>query len=111
MNKKILSLRFDVPTHLSAPLPRLQTLLGFIEGDGITVSAVQGERNGVSLHDGKATLYFTAPHFFYRELGVLIEHARISDSFDITEDSFFDTLSVMIDTARCGVNTVESIFI
>ena len=109
MDKKSIKLHFDIPAHLAAPLPRLQTMLGFTQGDGITVTAVQGERNGVSLHDGKATLYFTAPHLFYRELGVLLEHARTSDSFDITEDSFFDTLSVMIDTARCGVNTVESV--
>ena len=37
-----------------------------------------------------------------------MENAKKSDSFDITEDGFFEDLGVMIDTSRCGVPTVKT---
>jgi hypothetical protein len=40
---------------------------------------------------------------------VLCEHAREKDAFEIFEDTHFDTLSVMIDTSRCGVPTVNTV--
>lgn len=89
---------------------RLQELLGFSLGSGIAVSAVMGEKNGVSLKDGRAVIYYTRPHMFYRELGILIEHARKSDTFEIFENAYYETLSVMLDVSRGGVPTMATLY-
>ncbi len=98
-----------VDADLAAPIARLKDLLGFCEGEGIRVSAVEGERNGVTLKNGEAVIYYTKKNVFYRELGVLCEHARECDEFEIFEDTHFETLSVMIDTSRCGVPKIKTI--
>ncbi len=109
-NKKTrLTLDLQLTPDLAAPVARLEKLLGFTQGKGICVSAVQGDRNGVTLKDGKAVIYYTKKNVFYRELGVLCEHARKKDAFEIFEDTHFETLSVMIDTSRCGVPKVATI--
>ena len=41
MNRKTVTLRFLVSEELYTPTKRLQKVLGFTEGEGITVSAVQ----------------------------------------------------------------------
>ncbi len=105
------TLTLCVDADLAAPAARLESVLGFCQGDGIRVRAVQGERNGVTLKNGEAVIYYTKKNVFYRELGVLCEQARKRDAFEIFEDTHFETLSVMIDTSRCGVpkiGTVES---
>ncbi len=106
--RKLLYLSFEEGADMATVL-RLKDLLRFAVGDGIRVRGVQGDRNGVSLENGEATVYYTAPHLFYRELGVLCEHARRSDRFEVFEDSFFETLSVMIDASRNGVPTVDTV--
>jgi len=99
---------FKIDSSFMEGVQRLTAVLGFEIGEGIEVTATEGERRGVSLKDGKATLYYDKKFYFFRALGLLVENARKSDSFDITEDSFFEDLGVMIDTSRCGVPTVDS---
>lgn len=109
MNKNIITLSFSVQEELYAPTKRLQALLGFAEGRGIEVFAVQDSRNGVVLKDGKAEIHYTKKPLFYRGLGLLVEHARGKKEFEIFEDGHFEELSVMIDTSRCAVPTVKTV--
>lgn len=104
------TLSFDVDADLLVGVRRLPELLGFAIGEGgITVRAELGERLGVTLKDGVATIYYTKKNQFFRELGVLLEHARKEEEFDLSEDPFFQGISAMIDTSRCGVPTVASV--
>lgn len=105
-----MKLSFNECKEFAKSASRLLGIIGAeISEDGIPLRAVKGDRIGVSLSDGKATVYYRDKVQFYRELGVLVENAKRSDSFDITEDGFFKTVSAMIDASRCGVPTVKSI--
>lgn len=109
MSRKILKLNFNVDGELAVGIERLRDVLGYELGEGINVRAEEGDRIGISLKDGNAVIYYTKKHLFFRELGVLVENARRSDAFEITEDGFFDVVSTMIDTSRNGVPTVAAI--
>ena len=105
----ILRLKFNVDAELLIGIERLENVLGYEVGEGITVTAVKSDRIGVSLKDGEAVIYYPKKHLFFRELGVLVENAKERDSFEITEDGFFDVLSAMIDVSRNGVPTVNAV--
>ena len=105
-----MKINLKVAEELSAPAKRLLFALGMeCAEDGITVSAKQGERIGASLSDGEATIYYRDKVQFFRGLSILAENAARGDSFEITEDGFFENISAMIDASRCGVPTVDSI--
>ncbi len=113
MNKnvrRVIGLKFNIPDDLAKKAERLQTLLGFTQGNEITVSAVMGEKNGVTLQNGNAVIYYTKLHMFFRELSVLLENARRADAFEIFEQAYFETLSVMLDVSRCGVPQKSTVF-
>ena len=99
---------FDIDPDLMIGVERLTDLLGFTIGDGIRVTAEQGDRIGVSLHDKQATIYYTKKALFYRELSILCRHITETD-LDLFEDGFFETVSAMIDVSRCGVPTLDSV--
>jgi hypothetical protein len=84
-------------------------VLGFEIGDGIPVTAKKGDRVGVSLQNGQATIYYTRKNLFFRELGLLVEHLSDGKDLELTEDGFFESLSAMIDVSRCGVPTMDSV--
>ena len=86
MSNKILNLNFNVDNDLLIGVERLKDVLGYEIGEGITVNAVESETLGVSLKGGVANIYYPRKHLFFRELGVLVEKARQSDEFEITED-------------------------
>jgi len=75
MKMKNIVFSFDVDPLLREGIERIKKMLGFSEGDGIAVTAVAGERTGVSLCEGRAIIYYTKKHLFFRELGVLVEQA------------------------------------
>ncbi len=102
-----MKLNFKVEKELIAPAERLSDILGFEIGGGIEVTAVKGERVGVSLKNGKATIYYKEKNHFFREIGILVENAKKLDSFDISEDSFFTMTGVMMDTSNYHIITVE----
>ena len=104
-----MKLKFNVPKELSVGIARLAPTLGIEDGEGITVGAVQGDRIGVTLSGGAATIYYKQKHHFFRELGVLVEEAEKSSSFDITEDGHIETLSAMVDASRGAVPNVRSV--
>ena len=103
-----MKLQFNVCSCFDEGINRLADTLGYERGDGITVTAVNGDRIGVSLKDGVATIYYREKHHFFRELGLLVEHAKSASEFDITEDGFFENVSTMIDASRCAVPTVKA---
>ena len=101
--------KFNVNCDLQKSIEKLAPVLGMELGEGINVSACQGEQIGVSLKSNEAVIYYKKKNQFFRGMGVLLENARKSSEFDITEDGFFDTLGVMVDTSRCGVPTVKTL--
>ncbi len=104
-----MKLSFSVDKTFDIGIKRLSALLGFECGEGgISVSAEKRDFPGVSLSGGKAVIYYKEKHQFFRELGVLVEKAKRSDSFTVNEDGFFDMLGIMIDASRCAVATVET---
>ena len=104
-----MKLSFSVDTALMEGIARLAPILGFEVGEGgLTVLGVEGERAGVVRHGDTATLYYRRRAEFFRELGVLCEHAGDGD-IEIFEDTAFTELSVMVDTARFGVTSVEGL--
>lgn len=104
-----MKLRFEIEEKLLEGAMRIAPILGIEEGEGITLSAVESDKNGVVLKDGKAVIYYTRPSVFFRELCVLAENAHKGD-FEIFEDTHFETLAVMIDASRCAVPTLESLY-
>ena len=104
-----MKLNFKVAEELMLGVDRLSSVLGYELGEGITVSAVKGERIGVSLKGGAATIYYREKVQFFRGIGVLLQNAKEKDEFDITEDGFFDTVASMIDASRCGVPKISTV--
>ena len=103
-------LNFNIDAEYIPAINALSEKLGFEISDGGTrVSAECGDRIGVCLKDGEATLYFNKKHQLFRELGLLCEALKVGKtSLDITEDGHFETVSAMIDASRCAVPTVET---
>ena len=90
---------FNVDPSFESGINRLCKFLKVEIGEGINVTAVQGERIGVSYADGNAVIYYRDKAHFFREFGLLVQNLRKSDSFDITEDGFFKTVGYMHSTA------------
>ena len=103
--------KFEIEKELLLGVERLQKVLGFEIGDGLTVRAKQGDKLGVCKQGETVTVYYTQKHQFFRELGVLVENLRKTDGdFEVTEDGFFQTMATMVDASRCGVPTVEAFY-
>ena len=105
-----MKLNFKVDAELLSAAERIFPTLGIEACEcGITVNAVKGDRIGVSLSNGEATVYYRDKVQFFRGLGVLVEKAKDNSAFDITEDGYFKNVSAMIDASRCSVPTVSSV--
>ena len=86
--------------------------LGYTEAeDGLVVevslSANELELT-VGLTEGKAYIQYGQKHQFYRGLGLLLEHTRRDESFELREKQQFDTIGPMFDLSRNAVLTVDS---
>ncbi len=103
----MIKLNFCVSDDFLKGIDRLQSILDFEIGDGITVNAVESDKNGVTLSNGVATIYYTKRHMFFRQLGILVE--KCGSDFEHFDDLHFETISVMIDTSRCAVPTVATV--
>ena len=104
-----LKLSFCVSDGLECGIKRLSNLLGYEEGCGIEVRSVLGDKLGVTLKGGKATIYYRKKYEFFRELGILCEKARILSEFEIFEDTSFDKLGFMLDVSRTAAPTTKTI--
>ena len=105
-----MKLNFKVDKDFEIGIKRLEKLLGYECGDGITVYAEQGDKIGVTLSDGVARIYYRDKVQFFRGIGILVENVKKSSQFELLEDGHFTTLSAMIDASRCLVPKVESVF-
>lgn len=101
---------FNVNEIFSDGINNLSANLGYEQSsDGITVTAHEGSRIGVSLSEKKATVYYRKKHQFFRELSILSAKVQAgAESLDITEDGHFTEVAAMIDASRCAVPTVKS---
>ena len=100
---------FKVDAEFQTGIERLKARLGYEIGEGTLVTAEKGERIGVTLKDGKATIYYVKKVHFFRMLARLVAEAKKSDSFEIFEDTFFTELSTMIGAAT-GTPKLDAIF-
>jgi len=103
-----INLNLSITPELLTPALRLCGILGFNNtADGIAVSAVQCDKSGLK-YDGKnAVIYYARKHMFFRELGILCEYIRKGENIDHVDDGHFVTVSLMIDSSRCAVPTVD----
>ncbi len=99
---------FNVDKAFDKGIERLSQVLGYELGEGIDVCAIEGDKIGVSLKNGKAVIYHKNKAQFFRGIGILVEHANEGE-FEIADDSFFNTLGAMIDSSRCGVPTIKTV--
>ena len=77
-----MKLNLKVTDELLLGAKRLAPALGIeICEDGITVEAICGERTGVTLEGGEATVYYKNTVQFYRGLGLLVEKAKDATAF------------------------------
>ena len=85
-----MKLNFKVCECLSEGIKRLEGILGYeISDGGIKVFAVEGEKIGVTLKNGEATVYYKSKVQFFRGIGVLIENAKKSSEFEVFFDGHF----------------------
>jgi len=106
-----MKIKFLVTDDLRLAASRLYDVLGIEESDeGIELSAVCGEKLGASLSGGVGTVYYRDKHHFFRELGVFVENARRSDTFEVFEDGFFKTVGYMFNATNASptVATLKS---
>lgn len=95
-----MKIQLNVNDDLQKAANRLSDILDVEFGSGIEVNAVLGDRIGASLKEGVGTIYYRERCHFFRELGVFVENARKSDSFDVTEDGFFNTVGLMFNATH-----------
>lgn len=101
--------KFDVDEDFYQGINRLADVLDFeVREDGIDVTAVHGDKIGVTFKHGKAVIYYKDKVQFFRGISHLADRVGFG-SFEIFEDGFFDTVSAMIDVSRGGVPTVKSV--
>ncbi len=103
-----MKLNFKVDSVFQAGVARLGSYLGYEQAeDGIAIYAVCGDRIGASLKDGVGTIYYKEKHHFFREMGVFVENAKKSDSFDLSEDAFFEMIGVMFNASSSAPPSLE----
>ena len=107
MKSRKVKLKFDVDAGLLPGIMRLCDVLGFEIGDGITVTAKQCDRTGVSLKWKAAHISYARKNLFFRELGILVECAKKGKDIEAYEDGHFENISVMVDASRGAVPTVD----
>jgi len=105
-----MKLNFIVSEIFLEGAKRLEDVLGYeISDSGIKVFAVEGDRAGVALKNGEATIYYKSKVQFFRGIGVLIENVKKSAEFELFFDTYFDMVSTMLDTSRCAVASIKGV--
>ena len=93
-----MKLNFKINQDFEVGISRLAPILGYeISEKGISVSAIEGDKIGVTLKEGAATIYHKNKVQFFRGIGVLLENMKKASEFEVFFDTHFDTLSGMID--------------
>lgn len=107
MNTIKLNLNFPADLHKIAL--RLQDILGFEIGEGVDVTAVESDVSGLKFDGKTAVISYAKRNMVFRELGILCENIRAGKICDLMEDGQFETVSLMIDSSRCAVPTVDGV--
>ena len=87
-------------------------VLGFetAEGMEVDVENVSGSPVVVSMRSGRGLIRYGEKSHFFRALGLLIEHMRYEDEFELAETPQFTTIGAMADVSQCNaVLKVETI--
>ena len=107
--RKMRIVSFCIPAELSEGVKRVAEILNFVSGSPaeLTVKAERGEANTLTLAKGTAMITYTAPHMFFRLLGLLLEHAD-EECYTCREETPFETVGMMLDTSRGAVPTVAA---
>ncbi len=100
--------KFEVDSIFDSGISRLKDVLKFDTDGGITVTAEESDFSGVSLHNGRATIYYERKHQFFRQLGILCEKCDTGD-FESRDDGHFTEVSLMLDASFGGVPTVDTV--
>ncbi|WP_054957350.1 beta-N-acetylhexosaminidase [Paenibacillus dakarensis] len=89
----------------------LADILGIqLQQGGVTVEVTQGEGPLMISRSGDhGSIRYQDQIHFYRALGLFVEHAKESDTFEISELPRFDFNGTMLDASRNGVMKVETI--
>ncbi|MFD0698550.1 beta-N-acetylhexosaminidase [Paenibacillus sp. GCM10027628] len=99
--------------ELTALLPGIQVLskeLGItVAQDGLSVRVELSTGDlEVGMEQGSAYIRYGQKHQFFRGLGLLVQHGRVGNPFQIREKQQFDTIGPMFDLSRNAVLTVDS---
>ena len=89
----------------------LEKRLGYIiSEEGIPVTVKQASE-GIRVYGDKsgAVILYQEQVQFFRALGLLLEHLKSEEPFDISESPNFKTIGTMVDVSRNAVLTVESV--
>ena len=100
--RKMRIVSFCIPADLSEGVKRVAEILNFVSGSPaeLTVKAEHGEANTLTLTKGTAMITYTAPHMFFRLLGLLLEHAD-EECYTCREETPFETVGMKIGRASC----------
>lgn len=100
-----------VTQEISQGVAQLADMLGLqLHNEGLTIDVIQEEGPlKVSLSEGQGRIQYQNKIHFYRALGLFVEHAKESDSFEVTEQPRFDFNGTMLDVSRNGVMTTDTI--
>ncbi|SDD11778.1 Glycosyl hydrolase family 20, catalytic domain [Paenibacillus sp. UNCCL117] len=78
------------------------------DGMAVEVGAAAGGGLEVGQAGDRAYIRYGSRNHFFRGLGLLVQHGRGGQPFEIRERAQFDTIGPMFDLSRNGVLTVES---
>ena len=96
--------------ELQVGIKALEKRLAYIMSeDGIPVTVKQASE-GIRVYGDKngAVILYQEKVQFFRALGLLLEHLKNSESFDVSESPNFKTIGTMVDVSRNAALTVES---
>ncbi len=106
----MIKLNFKTDKTFDEGINRLASVLCYERGEGVEVYAESSDRIGVAAKDGKATIYYRDKVQFFRGLGVLVNNLKSSESFELYDDPFFSTVGTMLDTSRCAVPKLSTLY-
>ncbi|MBA2937211.1 beta-N-acetylhexosaminidase [Paenibacillus sp. CGMCC 1.16610] len=87
----------------------LQELHITVEEDGVIVQVEPSAGDlEVGLEQGKAYIRYGLKHQFFRGLGLLVQHGRCGEAFQLQEKQQFDTIGPMFDLSRNAILTLDS---
>ncbi len=100
----------QLPVELEIGLERIKRALDFeVDASADFVVTVEpSDTTSVNVDGKSAVIRYAKKHLFFRELGVMLEHMDDGE-YSHTEDDHFEEVSLMVDSSRGAVPTVDGI--